>query len=245
MLVTTAMRDLFLGLLAALLPDPERGDFTRRHGGDPAGWSFLLGLAEFLGGGLAMVSNGLDFFQRVAERNATMFVDKLESATMSTKEVAGYTLSGVANWFEWLARPWTWLLFLIPATGLLRLVTYGLHHDAAGEPLVWAVLRLWRLAQRSLGQSRDLLRFGPERPDRIVPSPEGLTILACRPKDWSPLVTIEVRERFYRLAKKEERQDGPWWVHAYVLEELPESEVIRSLVRWEAPSHGRTRTGTD
>ena len=228
------MRDLFLGLFAALLPDPERGDFSRRHGGDPAGWSLFLGLAELLGGGVVMVSNGIDFFQRVAQRNATMFVDAFESAKLSEEELRGYMLSGVANWLEWLAQPWTWLLFLIPATGLLRLVTYGINHEAAGEPLVWAGVRLWQLAERKLGQSRDLLRYGPERPDRIVPSPGGLTILACRPKpDWNPLVTIEIRKRFYRLLKTEERQDGPWWVHAYVMREMPESEVIRYLIRYQ------------
>lgn len=228
------MRDLFLGFLAALLPDPERGAFSRRHGGDPAGWSLFLGLAELLGGGLVMVSNGIDFFRTVAERNARMFVDTVESASMSREELRGYMLSGVANWLEWLAQPWTWLLFLIPATGLLRLVTYGLHHEASGEPLVWAGVRLWQLAGRKLGQSRDLLRYGPERPDRIVPSPGGLTVLACRPKpDWNPLVTIEIRERFYRVLKTEERQDGQWWVYAYVMRETEESEVIRYLIRYE------------
>lgn len=233
------MRDLFLGLLAALLPDPERRDFTRRHGGDPAGWSLFLGLAEFLAGGLLMVSNGVDFFRRVAERNAAMFIETVESATMSKKELTGYMLSGLANWLEWLAQPWTWLLFLIPATGLLRLVTYGLHHEACGEPLVWAGVRLWHWVGRGLGSSRDLLRFGPQRPDRIVPSPGGLTVLACRPKpDWNPLVTIEIRERFYRLLRTEERQDGQWRAHAYVMGELPESEVIRYLIRYEGGRSG-------
>ncbi|HYN19895.1 MAG TPA: hypothetical protein VE078_02970 [Thermoanaerobaculia bacterium] len=227
------MRDLLLGFLAALLPAPERGDFARRHGVDPIGWSGLLGLAEFLGGGLLMVANGLAFFQRVAERNATLFIDSVESASMSREELTGYMLSGVANWLEWLAQPWTWLLFLIPATGLLRLVAYGLHHEASGEPLVWAGVRLWQLFGRGLGQSRDLLRFGPDRPDRIEPSPGGLTVLSCRPKDWNPLITIEIRERFYRLLRAEERQDGQWWVHAYELGEVEESEVIRYLIRYD------------
>ena len=228
------MRDLLPGLLAALLPDPERGDFSRRYGGDPAAWSLFLGLAEFLGGGIVMVSNGIGFFQRVAERNARMFVDVVESAAMSREELRGYMLSGVANWLDWLAQPWTWLLFLIPATGLLRLVVYGINHEAAGEPLVWAGLRLWQLVQRKLGQSRDLLRYGPERPDRIVPSPGGLTVLACRPKpDWNPLVTIEIRGGFYHLLRTEERQDGQWWVYAYVMREMPESDVIRYLIRYE------------
>ncbi|HWN44585.1 MAG TPA: hypothetical protein VNW71_20340 [Thermoanaerobaculia bacterium] len=227
------MRDLLLGLFAALLPNPERGDFTRRYGGDPAGWSALLGLAEFLVGGVVLVSNGLDFFKRAAERNAALVVDALESAKLSQEEIRGYMLSGVANWTGWLAEPWTWLLFLIPATGMLRLVVYGLHHEAAGEPLVWAGLRLWQIVERRLVQSRDLLRYGPERPDRIVPSPGGLTILSCRPKpDWNPLVTIEIRERFYRVLRTDERQDGSWWVYAYVMREMPESEVIRYLIRY-------------
>jgi hypothetical protein len=180
-----------------------------------------------------MVANGIDFFKQVAERNADMFLDKLESATMTTREVAAYNLSGVANWFEWLSQPWTWLLFLIPATGVLRLVAFGLHHDAAGEPLVWAGIRLWQHVRRRMQASRDLLRFGPERPDRIVPSPGGLTVLSCRPKDWTRTVTIEIRGKFYWLVKKEERQDGPWWVHACVLEEMPENEIIRSLIRYQ------------
>jgi len=233
MVSTPAMRDLLMGLLAALLPDPERRDFSRRHGGDPAGWSLLLGLVEFLGGGVLMVSNGLDFFKLAAERNAAMFLDKLESATMTTKEVAAYNLSGVANWFEWLAQPWTWLLILIPATGLVRLVTFGLNHDAAGEPLAWAGIRLWQHVQGRMKRSRDLVRYGPERPDRLVPAPGGLTVLASRPKDWTHAVTIEIRGKFYWLARKEERQDGQWWVHAYVLEEMPENEIIRSLIRYE------------
>jgi hypothetical protein len=237
MVSTTAMRDLrdlLMGLFAALLPNPERGDFARRHGGDPAGWSALLGLAEFLGGGLLMVSNGIDFFRRLAERNAALFVDAFESAKLSEEEVRGYLLSGVSNWIDWLSQPWTWLLFLVPATGMLRLVTYGLHHESTGEPLVWAGLRLWQFVERRLGQSRDLLRYGPERPDRIVPSPGGMTILSCRPKpDWNPLVTIEIRERFYRVLRTEERQDGQWWVYAYVMREMPESEVIRYLIRYE------------
>src|SRR5687768_4085644 len=110
MLYTTAMRDPLLGLFAALLPNPERGDFTRRHGGDPAGWSALLGLAEFLVGGVVLVSSGLDFFKRVAERNAALVVDAFESAKLSDEEIRGYMLSGVTNWLDWLAEPWTWLL---------------------------------------------------------------------------------------------------------------------------------------
>ena len=67
---------------------------------------------------------------------------------------------------------------------------------------------------------------------RFVPQ-GGCSVLSCHPKpDWNPRVTIEIDGRFYRLLRTEERQDGPWWVHAYVLGDYPENEVIRALVRY-------------
>lgn len=227
------MRDLLFGLIAALLPAPERDDFARRHGVDPAGISGLLGLAEFFVGGAALVSNGLDFFQRVAERNANLFVDLVESAKMSQEELNSYMLSGVANWLEWLAQPWTWFLIMLPVVGVVRMATWWLNQEASGEPLVWAGLRIVQRLQRRAEASRDLLRYGPERPDRVETGPDGLTVLSCRPKpEWNPRVTIEVDGRFYRLLRTGERQDGSWWVHAYVLGDYPENEVIRGLIRY-------------
>jgi hypothetical protein len=228
------MRDLLFGLFAALLPAPERDGFAQRHGVDPAGWSGLLGLAEFLAGGAALVSNGLDFFQMIAERNATVFVNLMENQDLTDAEKVSYGLSGVAIWVQWMTRPWTWFLFMLPAVGIVRMVTWWVNQEASGEPLVWAGLRIAQRLQRRTQESRNRLRYGPERPDRVETGPDGgLTVLACRPKpDWNPRVTIEIGGRFYRLLRTEERQLGPWWVHAYVLGDCPENEVIRALVRY-------------
>lgn len=48
-------------------------------------------------------------------------------------------------------------------------------------------------------------------------------------------VTIEIEERFYRLRRAEERQDGTWWVHAHVLDGAPSNEIIRALIRYVPP----------
>ena len=236
MVQQTAMHDLFLGLFAALLPDPERSDFARRQGVDPAGASGLLGLAELFGGAALAFSNGLAHMRVIADRNAEHLLENVDPNQFDASARQAYFQSGPMLVIDWLAQPWTWLLILIPAVGLFRLVAYWGTRDAIGEPLVWAGLRVVQLAGRRLGKSRDLLRFGPERPDRIVPGPgNGLTVLSSRPKDWSPLVTIEIREKFYRLQKTEERLDGQWWVYAYELGEFPENEIIRALVRYGPP----------
>ena len=233
MVYTIAMHDLLLGLIAALLPAPERGDFARRNGVDPSGWSGLVGLAELFVGGSVVVSNGLAHFQRLANENAALLME-VDPSKLTAEGRYAYVNSGPLLVLHWLAEPWTWVLISIPLVGIVRLVAYGVNREAVGEPVVWAGVRLSQLLRRRLERSRDLLRYGPERPDRIVASPGGLTILSCRSKpDWNPLVTIEVHERFYRLLRKEERQAGQWWVYAYVLGEIPESEVIRYLIRYE------------
>jgi len=227
------MSDLLPGLFAALLPDPERGDFTRRHGGDPAGWSALIGLAELFAGGAAVFSNGISHFQRLTAEHAAYLMEKIDPKDFEAGWAA-YVGSGPLTVLHWLVQPWTWVLISIPVVGIVRLVTYAVNQDASGEPIVWAGVRLSQFLGRRLGKSRDLLRYGPQRPDRIVPSPGGLTILSCRPKpDWNPLVTIEIREKFYRVLRTDERQDGQWWVYAYVMREMPESEMIRYLIRYE------------
>jgi hypothetical protein len=228
------MQDFLFGLIAALLPAPERDDFVRRHGVEPAGISGLLGLAEFLGGGGALVANGLDFFQRVAERNATIFVNLMENQELTDAEKVSYGLSGVAIWVQWMTRPWTWFLFMLPAVGMVRMLTWWMNQEAAGEPLVWAGLRLARFWRRRTEDLRLRRRYGPERPDRVQAGPDGgLVVLACRPKPaWNPLIAIEVDGHLYRLLKTEERPDGPWWTHAYALGAYPETEVIRGLVRY-------------
>jgi hypothetical protein len=227
------LRDFLQGLIAALLPAPERDDFARRQGVEPAGPSGLLGLAEFFAGGAALVSNALTFFQTVANRNATIFVELMENKDLTDAEKVSYGLSGVAIWVQWITKPWTWFLIMLPAVGIVRMVTWWVNQEAIGEPLVWAGLRISQSLKRRAEAARERQRYGPERPDRVKTEPDGLVILSCRRKpDWNPRMTIEIDGRFHRLLRIEERQDGPWWVYAYVLGEYPENEVIRGLVRY-------------
>lgn len=228
------MRHLLLGFLAALLPAPERGRFANRWGIDPAGPSAFLGLLEFLIGGPVVLANALAFLDAMAKRNAALFVNILENRRLTDAEKVSYGLSGVSNWVQWVTQPWVWVLISIPIVGLVRMVAWGVNHEASGEPIVWAGLRIWQAIQRKLGESRERLRFGPDRPDRLVFA-GGLTVLSNRLKaEWNPRIAIEIDGRFYRLLSVEERQDGAWWVYAHVLGEFPDNEVIRGLVRYEA-----------
>lgn len=230
-------RNPLLDLFAALLPSPERDELVRR-GAEPLVWSVVLGLAEFLLGGPLLIFNGISSFQEMANANATFVLEKMDpQALSSAANRMAVTANGPILWLTWAARPTTWLLASIPLVGIARLVAFGVNHDSVGEPLVWLPLRIWQLVRRRLAASRDLLRFGPERPDRLLREPGcDWVVLSCRPKpDWNERVTIEIGERFYRLHRAEERQDGSFRAHAYLLREAPDNEIIRALIRYEPP----------
>lgn len=227
-------RNPFLDLIAAVVPARERFDLERR-GAEPHGWSLLLGFVELTLGVLLLVSSAQSYIQPRAEAVALHAVELLEAGKVdSSEEVFGALMSGSVIWLAWALRPATWFLVSVAATGVARLVAFGVSRDVVGEPLVWLALRVSQTAGRLTGSSRDLLRFGPERPDRIVHEPgSDLIVLSARPKpDWNERVTIEIGERFYRLHKIEERMDGTWWSYAYLLREAPPNEIIRALVRY-------------
>jgi hypothetical protein len=226
-------RNPLLDLFAALLPAQERSALVRR-GAEPLIWSVLLGLVEFFVGGSLIVSDAMAWFQPMADAAATriMEMDPRELAASPENKAEGHV--GAVIWLAWVLRPYTWLLASIPLVGIARLVAFGVTREVVGEPLVWAAVRIAQAAGRLLHGSQDLLRFGPERPDRLLQEAESdLIILSARPKpEWNERVTIEIDDRFYRLRRMEERQDGTWWAYAYLLREAEPGEIIRALVRY-------------
>ena len=226
-------RNPLLDLLAALLPTQEREALVRR-GAEPLLWSVLLGLVQFFVGSSLLVSDAMAYFQPLADDAARQILEMDPRQLNASPENKAIGHVGAMIWLMWVLRPWTWLLASLPLVGMARLVAFGVSREVVGEPLVWAAVRLVQVFRRLLHGSQDLLRFGPERPDRLLQETENdLTILSARPKpDWNERVTIEIGERFYRLRRMEERQDGTWWAYAYVLREAESNEIIRALVRY-------------
>lgn len=232
------MGNPFLNLLAALLPAPERDGLIRR-GADPALWSVLLGLVQLFLGSALLVSNALDTFQGLSDSVAGYALDKIDPRALNSAENRYAVLgSGPILWLTWVARPTTWLLASVPLVGSARLIAFATTRESVGEPAVWLGVRLFQTAGRLLRGSQEKIRFGPDRPDRVLRERDGgLVVLSRHPKpDWNERVTLEIGDRFYRLVRTEERMDGSWWSHAYVLQEADPSEVIRALIRYEPPN---------
>jgi len=229
------MRDALCGLLAALLPAPEREDFARRVGGEPAGWSLALGTVEFVAGGAIFARDALHVIPRlVTEHSAALAEVVLAGRLDDPGAMLALTWSGAFGWLLWALRPWTWFLVSFPIVGLVRVVAYMSSQEAVGEPFVWAGLRLLRWVRRLAGRARERRRLGPVRPDRLRRDPTGdLVLLTARLRPaWNEHVTIEIAGRFYRLRRHELRPDGAVRCHAYLLREADPNEVIRSLVRY-------------
>ena len=223
-----------LGLLAALLPAAERDALVRR-GAEPLVWSVLLGVVEFFLGSSMLVSDAIAYFQPLADQAAARIME-IDPRELRANPAYGHV--GAVIWLAWLTEPYTWLLASVAVTGVARMVAFGVSRDVIGEPLAWVAVRISQAVERFLRGSRDKLRFGPERPDRLIREPGGgLVVMSYQPKpDWNERVTIEIDERFYRLRRVEERQDGTWSTYAYLLSEAPDNEIIRALVRYIPPN---------
>jgi hypothetical protein len=229
-------------LLGALVPEPERGALVRRFGGDPPRASLLIGAVEFVVGLNFLYDSGMAHFRAAGEAMATEFLRQAERATPTTEQAMGLTLGGAVVWLAWLLRPTTWLLISIPLVGLLRSSAYLTSREAVAEPAVWALLRLRSALTRLAGASRQRLEFGAaDAPDEIEIADDGaVVVLSARPRPaWSELVTIEIDGRFYRVAWHDRVERDGRHRHRYRLEEAPEHEVIRRLLRYEPPAQPR------
>lgn len=237
---------MFFDLLAALLPAREREEMIRRRGVDPYPWSFVLGLGEFLVGGYAVGSNALAYSRAASLAIATYVTEKMDPQQLNDfGNRLAIMESGSLIWLTWVLRPITWLLVSIPLVGIARMIAFGVSRDAVGEPLVWMALRVADGARRLLSRLAFRRRFGPIRPDRLLREPGcDLVVLSSRAKpDWNERVTIEIGDRFFRLLRAEERRDRGWWAHAYLLAEADPNEMIRGLIRYQAPGVIRLSAG--
>lgn len=220
------------GLGSALLPSPERERFARERGYDPPRWSFAIGLLELVLGTGLFVYGGLAFLMVATGEQGMLLLENWWPG-MSTNDFRGL---GILNWIAWFFNPLSWPFAYLALVGLTRCVAFGITREAVGEPLVWAALRLRQSVKRRRDRRKLEERLGPLRRDRIVTDREfDLVVLSCREKPgWTETVTIEIDERYYRVAGVEMREDGAWQVVAYLLRECHPGSVIRRLVQYGA-----------
>jgi hypothetical protein len=227
------------GLAAAFAPEPVRRDLVSRYGVDPAAWSCLVGFVELFGGALWLVDDFLVRIHGIVDQQTDAILAHAETSRLGDEAALAATWSGAYAWFLWAISPTTLLVGHLTVVGLLRLVAFATAREPVTEPLVWLGWRLWRSFVVAPAQAAaETRRFGTARPDLVLEPEDGtLVVLTARPRpDWNELVTIEVRERFYRLVDVGERMEkGRRW-YAHTLEEQPESAVCRGLVRYEPPS---------
>jgi hypothetical protein len=227
---------LLAGIASAIVPREIRERIVERTAVSPPFWSAAIGLVEAIGGPLLLV----DGFLRTVPRLVDQQTDAALAAGFEYHKVDALPVmwGGAFAWLRWLTSPVTMLLVLATVTGAVRLANFALNGEAIGEPLVWAGWRAWRrFVVKPIEATQRAVRYGPQRPDRVVPQPDGtLLVLSATPHDeWNELTTIEVGERFYRLVDTGELDDAGWTWHSHRLREEDSTAVIRSLVRYEPP----------
>lgn len=224
------------GLLAAMLPSPERERYARDRGLDAPRWSLAVGSGQIVAGSLAFMVAGLGFVRTGSVAGGLALLHNWQPG-LSTTHVQGM---GLIHWLAWFLHPASWPFSYISAVGLVRLVAFVATREAVGEPLVLAGMRI---VQRRRSRKADLdfkKQLGPYRPDRVQPAGEReLVVFSSREKPrWRETVTIEHRGRYYRCVAVGLEPDDRWQVLAYRLREEPPGAIIRRLVRYDGPGEG-------
>lgn len=236
-LVAQVLREAVLGLGSALLPDPERRRLAERTGVNPPRWSLLVGAVQVVAGLTLYVARGLAYMCPAMTEQGMLLLENWDGLRDSGHQVTNTMINwgGLLTWFAWNLQPEAWLYLAVLLIGIARCAAFAITREAVGEPAVWAGLRLGQLLRRRARARRRETALGPPRPDRFVPGRDGeLVLLTTREQAaWNERVTIEVRGRFYRLERVEDRRDGPWMAIAYVLQEQPDEEVVRGIVLYE------------
>lgn len=243
--VAAALR-LPLALLAALLPEPERAALAARWALNVLRGSLLLAALQVLGAGIAWPVGLIQFFRdREAQVAGQIRREEREITQRDIAEAQLYSRMGV---LLYLLSPGSLALLYVGATGFARWLNLRLNGQPLGDPMLSALLGLWRVARRRGARAARLEALGPERPDRVIAEGADLVVLSAREKPlWNQRATIQVGDVFYRLRDVGERQDGRFRALAYRLSPVEPGTVFRSLVRYDlmAAQRDEARVGDE
>jgi hypothetical protein len=230
--ILDAGRLVAAGLVAALLPSPERErvESLSRTDVDTAVFSLLIGALEAPLGVLLFMAGGIAYADGSSVAGSMLLLENWWDGLRS------YHLQavGMISWLAWLLHPLAWASASIAITGGVRLAAFAATREPVAEPGLALVLFVRRALGSLCSRARERVRLGPERPDRIVRrSADELVLFTPTPRaEWNELVTIEIGGRFYRLTDARKVRDGRWSAWAYRLREERSSNVIRRLVRY-------------
>jgi len=234
------VRRFFQGLWVALLPAPERQRFARRHLLDAPLWSLMVGFVQGGVGLVLFVLGGLAFTRGVSGDLSRGLLENWEPGLSTTH----FRATGLVGWLAWLIWPASWPRAYLALVGLGRCLAFAITREALGEPLLLLALRPLQRALRGRERRRRESELGPPRSDRLSHEGGDLVVLSCRPKPgWDEAATVEIGDRYYRVAGTEERVDGAWKSIAYRLREQDPTSAIRRLVRYRPRPVGGRQSG--
>lgn len=227
-------RRLLLGLWTALLPASERQRLQERLPYDlptvPVSWA-LAAVQLALIPVWALL--GVSYAHHVTGVQAATILASEHTPTFTEAMLASIALGPLA----FLFTPQGLLLEYVILTGVVRVAGLVASDRPTGDPLVTLVAWLRRLTGAEVRRRRRLRALGPRRPDRILRDGAGLLVLSSEDKpDWDEHVTVEHEGLFYRLVRREDRPRARGIEVAYVLRRQESGELIRRLVRLDAPS---------
>jgi hypothetical protein len=209
-------------LLAALLPERERGRLCARTAADAVRGSFVAGGLQVFVAGPFWAWQGVEYMRQVS--------DAIVGAAPGAVHAARFALVGMGP-VSYLISPLGLILEYTILTGVLRLVSAGVQGRPVGDPALTFVLWAGR-ALHARGRRRQALGvLGPERPDRMERRGADRVVFSSREKaGWDERVTVRIGDALYRISETTLRPDRGFKAVAYTLSPWPAEVIVRRVV---------------
>ena len=213
---------VLLSIVVSLLPERYRRRWFADHDVDVKRGATVSSILQF-GGGIAAFVAGYPLY--IWHRQAML--EKMAHATTEYQQME-IAYRGVSNLtvVEYLLLPTTMLVMYLTAEGLVRM----LGAVVAGEVLPSFPLAVASWVHGALERQHHERQMGPRIVDEVMTgiSPEfDLRIDSCRPKPWTPLITIRYNDELFVLNK--EMPGHPPRPYVYMLKKLPTGQMVRGL----------------
>jgi hypothetical protein len=216
-------------MAAPILPAPQRDRLAFRLDLPLTTWAATFSLAAAAAGGIAWALGWFAWME-----SATSVADHAAANGAGEATLGGLMYLGPLQALAYLFTPLGAGLGYLTLSGLVRCGVWVATREVPGDPIATLVLAVGRALRRLRERRRAGALFGELPADLVRETGEGSLEIVCAQarRDLAVGASVELRGRFYEVARIEAGRMADRTTVVYCLRALPPESVLRGLVRY-------------
>ncbi len=218
------MLKMLVSIIVSMVPRRYRGTWFADHDVDVRRGAILSGIVEFVVPS-AMLWLRYSSFIHMRMAEAAAKVAARTAGDRLSLGISDFSIGFLGLW-EYLLQPLNVVFIFMIIEAMVRIMAAVATNEVM--PTMPLAVIAWL---HGLGEDRHReFKLGPRLADAVMTgiSPEfDLRIDSCRPKPWTPLITIRYGDDLFVLSK--EMTGPPPRPYVYMLKKIPAGQIVRGL----------------